>query len=96
MNPEELGREVLDSIVSSMRDRFESSNVNRLLFYEDPRTFFDERIFFNAGQNAPAPPANGLNSRQIESIKLVKYFKKTQTNSIEDPCCICLDDFKDG
>lgn len=49
MGPEELGREVLDSIVSSMRDRFESSNVNRLLFYEDPRAFFDERIFFGAG-----------------------------------------------
>ena len=77
MGPEELGREVLDSIVSSMRDRFESSSVNRLLFFEDPRAFFDERVFFGAGQNAPVlPPPSGLNSRQINTIKVVRYLKK--------------------
>lgn len=60
MNPEELGREVLDTIVTSMRDRFESNNVSRLLFYEDPRTFFDERIFANAGASAPQIVELGL------------------------------------
>jgi hypothetical protein len=55
MNPEDLGREVLDSIITNMRNRFENNNVSRLLFYEDPRTFFDDRIFMGAGRNAPVP-----------------------------------------
>jgi hypothetical protein len=62
MNPEDLGREVLDSIITSMRDRFESNNVSRLLFYEDPRSFFDERLFPNINNsNVPNPISQGFN-----------------------------------